>query len=386
MFDFTYYSPTTIHFGKNKMRMLPGELTKYAARILIVYGKASIKKNGIYKDVIKHVEKTKIHYWELPGVQPNPRLSLVREGITLCKEHAIDFILAVGGGSVIDSAKAIAAGACLDSDIWDNYASHTGPREALPIGTILTVAATGSEMNGNSVITNEENQEKRSCGSPVLIPKFSILNPEYTISVDPQNTAAGIVDIIAHILESYLSPIPNALVQDHIAAALMRVCLSEGPKVMVNPHDYTARANLMWASSLALNGLIGRGKLSDWTCHAIEHEISGLYDISHGVGLAILLPHYMRVLLNDENRVQFRHMAQHVCDIDPDLSDAAERAIDAISSLIHSFGLPQRLSECRIDAKQFELIASSAVKIRGTVRHYTQLSREQILNILERSL
>jgi alcohol dehydrogenase YqhD (iron-dependent ADH family) len=387
MFDFTFYAPTRIHFGKNKIRMLEGELKRYASRVLFVYGKESIKRNGIYDDVILQLEKTTLPYWELSGIESNPLLSHVREGIRLCKKENIDFILAVGGGSVIDTAKAIAAGSVTETEIWDFYKTHTGPHAALPIGVILTITGSGSEMNGNSVITNQETKEKRSCGSPVLIPLFSILNPEYTFSVNSYYTAAGIIDILSHLLESYLSPIPGAFVQDNIAAALIRSCITSSVIIQNDPRNYIARANLMWTSSLALNGLIGRGKLADWTCHAIEHELSGFYNITHGVGLALLLPHFLRMLLNQDTKAQFLHYAQHVWGItNTNDQSTIHSAIDKTELFIHSFGLPKTLSDLNIDSNRFEEIAEKTIKIRGDVRHYKQLTKEDIIKILKAAL
>jgi len=387
MFDFTFQAPTTIHFGRNKIRMLPGELKKHASKILLVYGLKSIKTYDIYQKVIAYIERSKIEYCELGGILPNPRLEKVYEGINICKKEGVDFILAVGGGSVIDSAKAIAAGTLHDGNVWDFFTEHTGVRKALKIGTILTNAASGSEMNGNMVITNALTKEKRSTSSPVLIPQFSILNPEYTYSVDAGTTAAGIADIVSHVIESYISPIPNAELQNNMAAAILKTIIHYAPIVMKEPRDYAARSNIMWSSTLALNGLTSRGKLADWSCHAIEHELSGLYDIPHGVGLAILLPKFLRVLHNAENEATFLHYARHVWSItetDPERSILS--SIDALEDFFKMIGLPNKLSALNITDENFELIARNAVKIRGEVRHYRQLTEMDILHILRLAL
>jgi alcohol dehydrogenase YqhD (iron-dependent ADH family) len=387
MFDFTFYSPTIIHFGPRKLRMLSGELKKHARRVLLVYGMGSIMRNGIYGAVCEELNKCGLPVFELSGVEPNPRLSKVYEGIRLCKDEQIDFVLAVGGGSVIDCAKAIAAGALGECDLWDFFEHHRAPQAALKIGTVLTHAATGSEMNATMVITNEDTQEKRAAASPVLIPVFSILNPEFTFTVDAFTTACGIADIVAHIIEPYLSPIPNADLQNNIAAALLKTVIANAPIVIDEPKNYAARANIMWASSLALNGLVGRGKLCDWTCHVIEHELSGCYDISHGLGLAILLPHYLRVLYNEENKAVFEHFARSVWSLNSQSQDSlGAKAIEALAQFFSSLRLNSRLSDLKITDEKFEDIAQTSVKIRGQVRHYQQLNEPQIIEILNRAL
>lgn len=388
MLNFSFHSPTVIHFGKTKMNMLAGELSQRATKVLIVSGQGSVKKNGIYDEVLAHVKKADIPFCELAGIQPNPRLASVYEGITIARRNNVDFVLAVGGGSVIDAAKAIAAGVVYDGDVWDFYRDHSGPPKALPIGTVLTLAATGSEMNGNTVITKEETHEKRACGSPMLIPSFSILNPEYTFSVNAYHTAAGVADIMTHIFESYLAPIPESMVQDSISEALLKTCIYYGPLCLVEPENYDARANIMWASTLALNGLCGKGKISDWCCHAMEHELSGLYDISHGVGLAIILPNLMKVFLSDETLDTFVRYGTNVWGIaaDKDPSTIAHDAIEATREFFDSINLPLTLREVGIDDTHFEAIAKTTKKVRGKVGHYTQLTEKQILEILRLSL
>lgn len=387
MLNFSFYMPTTIHFGKTKTVALEGELIKYAKNILILSGQGSVKRAGIYDIVMEHVKNTTIKYHELSGIKPNPRLSFVNEAIQTCHEMNIDFILAVGGGSVIDSAKAIAAGVCSDIDIWEYFKHHKGPQKALPIGTVLTLAATGSEMNGNSVITNDKANEKRACGSPVLIPKFSILNPEFTFSVNAYHTAAGIADIMAHIFETYFTPIPFCEVQNRLSEALLKVCIEHGPICCSDPANYDSRANIMWASTLALNGMLGKGKMSDWVLHALEHELSGLYDISHGIGLAILIPHYMRVFLSDQTLDNYVSYANNVWGIsDSSKYRLAEKAIKKTEEFFKSLDIPSTLSELGIIDKDFDFIARQTLKTRGKVGYYKQLSKEQLIQILKSAL
>ena len=388
MLNFTLYSSTTVHFGTDKIKVLEGELRKRAKNILFIYGKESIKKHGLYNDVIDQLQKSHIPYVELAGVQPNPRLSKVYEGIRICKDASIDFILAVGGGSVIDTAKGIAAGAKYSGDIWECYLTHSGPPDALPVGTVLTLAATGTEMNGNSVITNEKTKDKCACSSPVLIPCFSILNPEYTYTVDSYNTAAGIADIMSHVYEYYLSPIPHSYIQDSLSEGLLKTCIRYGPIACTQPNNYEARSNIMWASTLALNGLIGKGKISDWTLHAIEHELSGLYDISHGIGLAILLPNYMKVFLSEETVDNYVACGKNVFKIHngKDQFAIAENTITEVKTFLSTLSLPSTLREINISDENFGRIAKNAVKRRGKVGHYTQLTKENIIDILNLSL
>jgi len=388
MLNFSFTPRTRIHFGKTKMGELRKELSDGINRVLMVYGQGSIKKNGIYDSVCVEMQAAGVEWVELSGIEPNPRLVKVYEGIQIAKKQKVDLVLAVGGGSVIDCAKAIAVGSVSENDVWEYFTAHAGPREALPVGTVLTLAATGSEMNGNAVITNTETQEKLACGSPVMIPAFSILNPEYTFSVDAYNTAAGVVDIMAHIFETYFSPLPACEVQDRMAEALLSVCITYGKTVVADPRNYDARANIMWASTLALNGTVGKGKIGDWICHSIEHEISGLYDISHGVGLAIILPHLMRMQLSEETLVNFLSYGVNVWGLDPlrDPMTNAEAAIDKTAAFFKELGMPATLGDVGITSEHFERIATGAIKRRGTVGRYTQLNKDQILSILQSAL
>ena len=291
MLDFNYAISTKIFFGKNKIEKLGEELKRYGKNILFVYGGGSIKKNGLYDSVTNIFTRNFIVYHELSGVQPNPRITSVRQGIKLCREHNIESIIAVGGGSVIDCAKTIATGVYHQGDPWEMFLlGDSTIKKALPIGTILTVAGTGSEMNGNAVISNEETEQKLAIHHDLLRPKFSILDPTYTFTVPKNQTAAGTVDIFSHILEQYFSPTKDAFVQNRLAESLLKTCIYYGPIALKEPTNYEARAQLMWTSSLALNGLLGYGKITDWATHGIEHAVSAAYDVTHGVGLAILTP------------------------------------------------------------------------------------------------
>ncbi|HPP88492.1 MAG TPA: iron-containing alcohol dehydrogenase, partial [bacterium] len=309
----------------------------------------------------------------------------------ICKNENIDFLLAVGGGSVIDAAKAIALGACYDGDVWDFYEHKAKPEKALSLGSVLTLAATGSEMNGNSVITKEETQRKLAVGYYILYPQFSILDPEYTYTVNAYHTAAGIADIMAHIFEQYFSHTQATDVQDRIAEGLLKVCIKYGPIAIQEPNNYEARANILWAGTLALNSLIGNGKIQDWATHIIEHELSAYYDISHGAGLAVLFPQWLRFVLNNKTLPKFLDYAKNVWDI-YDLSDeykAANLAINKTAEFFKSLGLPIRLKDMNIDDKLFEKMAENTIEFEGAdgyIGSFKKLSKSDIIEIYKNAL
>ena len=295
MHSFTFHNPTKIYFGKQAIQHLPEELKKVGTNILFVYGGGSIKSNGIYEEVVKIGQQAGKNLVELAGVMPNPRTEKVYEGIQLCKEYAIDFILAVGGGSVIDCAKAIAVGAKTEKDFWETfYVKQEQAKEALPLGTVLTLSATGTEMNPHTVISHRATHTKHGYSSDLLFPVFSVLDPTYTYSLPADQTAYGAVDILAHVFEQYFSLPDEDNVSDNLSEAVMRSVIDSVEVAIREPQNYSARSNLMRASTMALNTLIGMGKEQDWSSHAIEHALSGLYDIPHGAGLAIVFPAWMK--------------------------------------------------------------------------------------------
>jgi len=388
MLNFTHSIPTTAYFGKGQVMALEGELNKRAKKILIVTGTGSVKRNGVFDAVINEVKKTNISHVELSGVKPNPRLKSVYEGIEVCKKGSVDFVLAVGGGSVLDASKAIAAGAKYDGDVWDFFEKGLVAKAALPLGTVLTLAATGSEMNGNSVITKEATQRKLHMASPAIKPVFSILDPEYTYSVNKYHTAAGVADIMVHVFEQYFSLTPASDVQDRLAEGLLKVCIKYGPIVCEKPRDYDARANIMWAGTLALNNLIGEGKEEDWASHAIEHELSAIYDISHGVGLAIVNPNWMREVLGKNTLKKFVDYGVNVWGIEKtnDEMEIANLAIRKTREFLTSLGLPSCLNEVKIHNDHFAKMAKNAIKDWGEVGHFKKLTEKDIVRILEASL
>ena len=384
MLDFNYMISTKIFFGKNKIEKLGEELKSFGKNTLLVYGGGSIKKNGLYDAVTNILTKNGIAYHELPGVQPNPRITSVRQGIKLCRGHNIQSILAVGGGSVIDCAKTIATGVYHHEDPWDMFLQGDSTvKNALPIGTILTVTGTGSEMNGNAVISNQETEQKLAIHHDVLRPKFSILDPTYTFTVPKNQTAAGTVDIMSHIFEQYFSPTKHAFVQNRLAESLLKTCINYGPLALKEPTNYEARAQLMWTSSLALNGLLGYGKITDWATHGIEHAVSAAYDVTHGTGLAILTPYWMEYVLDDETTDQFVEYAQNVWQIKEETNlETAKKGIEKTREFFTNLGLPKTLRDVGVDENKLDEIAEKTV-LYGDVGKVKKLGKKDVLAILK---
>lgn len=390
MKNFIYDIPTRVLFGKGQIENLGKEVKKHATKVLFLYGKNSIKKNGLYEDVIKYLTSEGVDIVELAGVDPNPRIETVYEGADLCRKHGLQLVLAVGGGSVIDCAKAISAQAKYSGDVWKDLCCEKKfylLTEALPVASILTLSATGSEMNGGSVITNLNENLKLSLSSQLLKPVFSILDPTYTMSVSPYQTAAGVVDIMSHLFEQYFSPDKEGFIQSRIMEALLKTVIHFAPIVMKDPHNYEARAHIMWASSLSLNGLTSLGKEStDWATHLIEHELSAKYDITHGVGLGILTPYWMEYVLSEENIHRFVEYANNVWGIfGDDNLKVAKEVINKTRDFFTSLDIPSTLNEINIDSSQFEAMAQSAVS-RGPIGTMKKLNYEDVLNILDMAL
>lgn len=347
MQNFSFYSPTFFEFGKDTENKA-GELVKQfgGSKVLIHYGGGSVVRSGLLDRVKKSLEKEGIEYVELGGVKPNPRSGLVYEGIDLCKKEKVDFVLAVGGGSTIDSSKAIAAGVVYDGDFWDFY---MGKRieEALPVGTILTIAAAGSEGSPDSVITKEEGMFKRGATGDAIRPKFSILNPALTQTLPPYQTAAGITDIMAHLHERYLTNTKEVEVTDRLIEALLLTMVHEGPRVIEDPNNYEARANIMWAGMMAHNNAVGVGRSQDWNSHEIEHELSALYDCAHGAGLAVTMPAVFKYVYKHDV-MRFAKLAVRVwgCQMDFDHPETTALAgIACLENYLRSIGMPLSFKE-----------------------------------------
>lgn len=382
MLNFNYSIPTKIFFGKGKIEVLGKQVKEYGNNVLVVYGGGSIKRSGIYNEVVKIFKDNNINFWELSGVEPNPRITTVREGIKICRENNIDFILAIGGGSSIDCSKVVAAGYYYKGDPWDIVLDPIKIENSLPLGTILTLAATGSEMNSGAVITNLETNEKLGTGHPSMAPKFSILDPTYTFTVPKKHTAAGVADIMSHTFENYFSRIKTAYLQDRMAESVLKTCIKYGKIAIENPENYEARANLMWASSLAINGILSYGKERKWTVHPIEHELSAFYDITHGVGLAILTPHWMKYVLDNTTLDKFVEYGVNVWDIDSkeEKYDIANKAIEKTREYFNSLGIPSTLKEVGIEEEKLGEMAKAATR-KGNVGGFKPLTEEDVLEI-----
>ncbi|MDT8718369.1 iron-containing alcohol dehydrogenase [Clostridium sp. 19966] len=387
MENFNYSIPTKIYFGKGQLAVLPSKIKEYGSKVLLVYGGGSIKKNGLYDSVVKLFKDNSIEYFELAGVEPNPRITTVRKGVEICRENSVDIILAVGGGSAIDCAKVVAAGFYHKGDAWEIVQRPGKIEKVLPLASILTLAATGSEMDTFAVITNLDTNEKLGTGHPDMAPKFSILDPEYTFTVPKNQTAAGTADIMSHIFEEYFAGTKGAFVQDRMAEALLKTCIKYGKIAYEQPDNYEARANLMWASSLALNGLLGYGKSSNWCVHPIEHELSAYYDITHGVGLAVLTPVWMKYILDEDTVDKFVEYGVNVWGInkEEDEFEIANKAIERTRKFFISLGIPSTLREIGIGEEKLSQMAKGAVRY-GNIGGIKELNEEDVLKILKSAL
>jgi alcohol dehydrogenase YqhD (iron-dependent ADH family) len=385
MNPFTFYNPTELIFGKGQLEKLNEKIDQLGKRILLVYGGGSIKRSGLYDKLQAIFEKKGCQVRELAGVEPNPRLSTVKKGISLIREHELDWILAVGGGSVIDCAKAIAGGALYDGDVWDFYERKAKVEKALPLGTVLTLAATGSEMNKGSVITNWETQQKH--GASMTFPTFSILDPENTFTVPRNQTVYGISDTLSHVFEQYFSHTKEIPLQTGLAETIMKTVIENARKVLQNLEDYDARANLMLSSTFALNGLLATGVETDWATHSIEHAVSAVYDIPHGGGLAIIFPNWMKYVYK-ENIPRFKRFAVEVWGVDPAGKTDEEIAlagIDAVRAFFNEIGAPSRLADYNIGDDKLDVMAEKALPF-GPIGNFQKLGKEDVREILRMSL
>ena len=371
MYNFTFQNTTKIYFGENTLENLGAELKKYGKRVLLTYGGGSVKKIGLYDKVITELNKAGLEVFELAGVEPNPRHTTVNIGAEICKKENIDVLLAVGGGSTIDCTKAISAAAFYDGDGWDLVLGKATVTKALPIVTVLTLSATGSEMDPGAVISNIETNDKYAIIHPLLQPKVSFLDPTNTYSVSAFQTACGGADILSHIFDiSYFTNAPKMDMIDNVMEAVIKTVVKYTPVAVGEPNNYEARANLMWASSWALNGFLSTGAMQAASCHMMEHELSAFYDITHGLGLAILTPRWMEYILDETNAKDFKKFGVNVFGVEANLSEmeGAKQAIVALSDfLFNKLGLQSTLTELGIDDKNFKVMAEKACA--GTVLH-----------------
>lgn len=367
MNDFRFYTPTRYIFGRDAQKnagSMSAELL--GKKILLVFGQGSAKKSGLLDEVETSLKESGVKFYEFGGIRPNPTDGPVREGIKLCREEHITGILALGGGSVIDTAKAIAAGALYDGDFWDFYCGKAIPQEALPVGVVLTIPAAGSEGSGNTVITKEDGLIKMSIRTEyVLRPVFALVNPELTYTLPPYQTACGIVDMMAHIFERYFTPSEGVEVTDRISEGLLKAIIEDAPKVLANPSDYDPRANIMWAGTLAHNGVCGCGKTEDWSSHAIEHEISALYDVAHGAGLAVIFPAYMTYVLEKRPK-RVAMMARNVFGVtEPDDYKAGKEGIRRLKDFFSSIGMPISFSQLGVNNPDIPLMVKKLHQNKG---------------------
>ncbi len=362
MKNFDFYSPTRILFGKDT-EMQIGELLKpCATKVLLHYGGGSIKKSGLYDRVVSSLHDAGVPFVELGGVKPNPRLSLVQEGIDLCRKKSVDLILAVGGGSAIDSAKAIAMGVCYSGDVWDLFESGDPIEKALPVAVILTIPAAGSESSGDSVVTNEEKQLKYGYGSPKLRPILGIINPEMFYTLPADQIANGVADMMSHVFERYFTNTTHTDLTDGLCETVLKTIIKNAPLVLNNPQDYDAWCEIGISGTIAHNGLVGMGRAQDWACHMMEHELSAIYDVAHGAGLAVLTPAWMRYVYK-ENQNMFLQFAINVMGVEGSFRDPEWiilEGINRLSGFFRKMGLPSTLSELGICSENLELMAKKA--------------------------
>lgn len=387
MQNFDYMTPTRLIFGRDAIAKLPEVMTQFGKKILLTYGGGSIKKIGLYQKVLEMLKGYDIV--ELPGIQPNPKYDpSVLDGVRLCKEHNVDVILSVGGGSVLDCSKAIAAGAKYDGDPWDLISYKVKAKAALPIVDILTLAATGSEYDCGGVISRTETNDKIGYIDPLLFPVVSILDPVYTFTVSKKQTAAGIADAMNHTIEQYFVE-DSTLLNDGFCESMLRSLMINGRKCLENPEDYTARAEMMLACTYGCNGILALGNsYSGWPCHGIEHALSAYYDITHGEGLAIITPRWMRHILNERTMDRFVKYGINVFGIDPTLpkQEIAKKAIDATYEFFQSINIPMHLREVGIDDSRIDEMAHHIAVNEGLDKAYAPLTEQDIKEILLESL
>lgn len=384
MDNFNFYSPTEFVFGKDRENECGFFVKKFGgSKVLLHYGSGSAVRSGLIDRVCDSLKAEGVEYIALGGVKPNPRDTLVYEGIKICREENIDFILAVGGGSAIDSAKAIAAGAVYDGDFWDFYSGKASIRKALPVGTVLTIAAAGSEGSGDTVITKEEGMVKRGAGSDHLRPRFSVLNPALTCTLPAYQTACGAADIMAHVFERYFTNTKEVEITDRLCEAVLLTMVKETPRAVADPSNYDARANIMWAGMVAHNNIVGVGRAQDWNSHGIEHELSGLYDCAHGAGLAVIMPSWMEYVMNHDV-MRFAEMAVRVFGCQMNFADpeaTAREGIMRFRRFLHDIGLPINLAELGAKEEDIPVLVEKQGVGDGKTWGFVRLSSEDITNI-----
>lgn len=388
MDKFIYDIPTKVYFGENQLGHLGKELSQFGQKVLVTYGGGSIKKTGLYSQVMDELKKAGLEIYEFSGIEPNPRVASVNQGAEICRQEKIDVLLAVGGGSVLDCTKAIGAATYYDGDAWDLVIKKVPIENCLPVVTILTLSATGSEMDTNAVISNPETNDKIGMKHPVMLPKVSFLDPTLTYSVGQYQTACGAADILSHIMEVYFNMEQDLYMLDRTMEGLMKTVIKYAPIAMVEPENYEARANLMWASSWAINGFLKGGRTLGWSCHPLEHQLSAYYDITHGLGLAILTPRWLEYTLDESNVSKLYEFGINVFEIDKNLEPmiVAKKSIEMLSNfLFRTLGLQRTLTEIGIDETHFETMAKKICG-KGTLVSYKSLNMKDVVQIYKMCL
>lgn len=384
MNNFSFYSPTEFVFGKDTESSCGALVIKHGGtKVLVHYGSGSVVRSGLLDRVTTSLENEGIPYVTLGGVVPNPRDTKVYEGIDLCRRENVDFILSVGGGSCIDSSKAIAAGVCYDGDFWDFYCGKAQISKALPVGTVLTIAAAGSEGSPSTVITKEQGMEKRGAGSDLVRPRFSVLNPQLTCTLPAYQTASGATDIMAHIFERYFTTTKEVEITDRLCEAVLLTMVKETPRVIADPENYEARANIMWAGMVAHNDICGVGRSQDWNSHGLEHELSGLYDCAHGAGLAVIMPAWMEYVV-DTDVMRFAQMATRIWGVQMDFENpksTALKGIRAFRSFLHDIGMPINFAELGAKEEDIPTLVEKLGVGDGVRYGFRQLNRQDCENI-----
>ena len=384
MENFTFCSPTEFVFGKDRENECGAYVRKYGgSKVLLHYGSGSAVRSGLIGRVQKSLEDAGITCVLLGGVKPNPRDTLVYEGIRICREQGIDFLLAVGGGSTIDSAKAIAAGVPYDGDFWDFYCGKAQIQAALPLGVVLTIAAAGSEGSGDTVITKEDGMIKRGAGSPLLRSRFSVLNPALTQTLSAYQTACGAADIMAHVFERYFTNTEEVEITDRLCEAVLLTMCKETPRVIADPNHYQARANIMWAGMVAHNNIVGVGRQQDWNSHGLEHELSGLYDVAHGAGLAVIMPAWMEYVM-PHNPMRFAQMATRVFGCEMNFAAPEVTALEGIRAFrrfLHSIGLPINFAELGAKESDIPVLVEKLGIGTGTRSGFMELNAQDVTAI-----
>ncbi|MBN2617111.1 MAG: iron-containing alcohol dehydrogenase [Spirochaetales bacterium] len=387
MNNFIFKNGTKVIFGKSTEELVGIEVKKYTDKVLLHYGGGSIKRTGLYDTIIKSLDEHNIEVFELGGVKPNPRLTLVQEGIDLCRSKNIDFILAVGGGSVIDSAKAIGVGVNYEGNVWDFYDYKTSPEKSINLGVILTIPAAGSETSPSSVITNEKERLKRGVTADCMRPEFAILNPELTYTLPDYQTACGAADMLAHVMERYFVQTEDVRFTDRLCEATMKTIIEQAEKLIYDTESYAARSELMWCGTVAHNDILDTGRGGDWASHSMEHEISAMNDIAHGAGLAIVFPAWMKYVYR-ENKGKFLQFTTRVFNIDQNFDDPDEtilKGIKALETFFTNIGLPTRLSDIEFDESLIPEMAQKAT-LNGPIGSFKSLLKDDVEKIYNLAL